>query len=277
MSLPHFICIGAQKAGTTWLYEMLAQNPGIWLPPMKEVHFFDRIGAHRESAENRRAHILGRALKIMRRGVKKGSASDDQPAFLETLAGEDVGTEAWYRRIFSHPDALTRVSGEITPAYLTIGEPKIAYAKSLLPRVRLVLIVREPQERGISQVKMAASRLKSSRVTDADMKQILDRYKQSDRGNYKKSIPLWQKHFTDQLLILPFSLLRTDPAVMLRTIEEFVGAPAYHGYKYANKPVHKTKEIKVPDWVVSEIGEFTAGQKQYLIDAFGTEFYGKTR
>jgi hypothetical protein len=40
--MPGFIGIGAQKAGTTWLYKMLAQNPSIWLPPFKEVHFFDR-------------------------------------------------------------------------------------------------------------------------------------------------------------------------------------------------------------------------------------------
>ena len=37
----HFLGIGAQKAGTTWLYEMLSRHPGIAFPAGKEVHFWD--------------------------------------------------------------------------------------------------------------------------------------------------------------------------------------------------------------------------------------------
>ena len=40
-NFPDFLCIGAQKAGTTWLYENLRANPQIYFPPMKEVHFWD--------------------------------------------------------------------------------------------------------------------------------------------------------------------------------------------------------------------------------------------
>jgi len=38
---PDFLGIGAQKAGTTWLYENLKQHPDLYFPPMKEVHFWD--------------------------------------------------------------------------------------------------------------------------------------------------------------------------------------------------------------------------------------------
>src|ERR1700754_3667019 len=40
---PGFICVGAQKAGTGWLYEQLRNHPDFWLPPMKELHYFDRV------------------------------------------------------------------------------------------------------------------------------------------------------------------------------------------------------------------------------------------
>ena len=43
MPAPDFLCIGAQKAGTSWLDVMLRQHPGVFLPPMKEVHFYDFI------------------------------------------------------------------------------------------------------------------------------------------------------------------------------------------------------------------------------------------
>jgi len=36
-----FIGIGAQKAGTTWLYENLQKHPGIRFPAGKEIHFWD--------------------------------------------------------------------------------------------------------------------------------------------------------------------------------------------------------------------------------------------
>lgn len=37
----HFVGIGAQKAGTTWLYERLREHPQLSFPAGKEVHFWD--------------------------------------------------------------------------------------------------------------------------------------------------------------------------------------------------------------------------------------------
>ena len=42
MILPNFLCVGAQKAGTTTLYDILKQHPNIYLPKVKELHFFDK-------------------------------------------------------------------------------------------------------------------------------------------------------------------------------------------------------------------------------------------
>src|SRR5437016_5579333 len=38
---PHFIIIGAQRCGTTSLFEYLARHPSFSLPSQKELHFFD--------------------------------------------------------------------------------------------------------------------------------------------------------------------------------------------------------------------------------------------
>ena len=38
--LPDFLCIGAMKAGTTWLHENLRCHPEIYLPERKESYFF---------------------------------------------------------------------------------------------------------------------------------------------------------------------------------------------------------------------------------------------
>lgn len=41
LSLPDFLGIGTQKAGTTWLWENLRVHPELFLPDKKELHYFD--------------------------------------------------------------------------------------------------------------------------------------------------------------------------------------------------------------------------------------------
>jgi hypothetical protein len=42
MSRPTFLVLGAQKAGTTWIADMLRQHPEICMPEQKEIHFFNK-------------------------------------------------------------------------------------------------------------------------------------------------------------------------------------------------------------------------------------------
>lgn len=61
--LPDFVIIGAQKAGTTTLFDMLAEHPEVSLSTVKEVHFFD-LNFHRGEEWYRRhfdRHIAGEA------------------------------------------------------------------------------------------------------------------------------------------------------------------------------------------------------------------------
>lgn len=46
--LPDFLCLGAQKAGTTSLHHHLCQHPGIFLPQKKELHYFS-LSYHRST------------------------------------------------------------------------------------------------------------------------------------------------------------------------------------------------------------------------------------
>ena len=41
-TLPDFIVVGAQKSGTTSLWHYLSEDPRVYIPPEKEVHFFDK-------------------------------------------------------------------------------------------------------------------------------------------------------------------------------------------------------------------------------------------
>jgi Sulfotransferase domain len=39
---PDFLIVGAEKSGTTWLKHVLNENPEIFIPSEKEIHFFDK-------------------------------------------------------------------------------------------------------------------------------------------------------------------------------------------------------------------------------------------
>ena len=40
--LPNFVVIGAPRSGTSWIHQNLIRHPEIFVPRIKEVHFFDR-------------------------------------------------------------------------------------------------------------------------------------------------------------------------------------------------------------------------------------------
>src|SRR5213592_2871093 len=50
---PGFLCIGVHKGGTTWLYQQLASHPDFWMPPLKELHYFDQLSRVQRSSSPR--------------------------------------------------------------------------------------------------------------------------------------------------------------------------------------------------------------------------------
>lgn len=42
MTLPNLLFIGPDKAGSTWLADVLADHPDVFVPPAKDLYFFDR-------------------------------------------------------------------------------------------------------------------------------------------------------------------------------------------------------------------------------------------
>lgn len=80
---PDFLVIGAQKAGTSWLYRNLKYHKQVWLPPVKELHYFDTLKRKKNKTDAidnnktfRRESIFWKQLKVNHfeniRRLKKG-------------------------------------------------------------------------------------------------------------------------------------------------------------------------------------------------------------
>ena len=63
---PNFLIIGAQKAGTTWLHRMLISHPEVFIPELKELHFFQQEFTERQFEDNYLIHFVnaGKAKAI---------------------------------------------------------------------------------------------------------------------------------------------------------------------------------------------------------------------
>lgn len=157
MTGPDFIGIGLQKAGTRWLYNQLENHPDFWMPPIKELHFFDRPFPH---------------PSMVAKGDKRGKRKrhEQSQEFYELIrelpqsATHDFDT---YGRLFSF--AAGRLTGDITPAYSRLDAVAIKAIAEHLPQVKAVLMLRDPISRLWSNLNDAAGRDKvdPAAVTDA--------------------------------------------------------------------------------------------------------------
>lgn len=112
-ALPDFMVVGAQKAGTTSLYDYLVKHPNVLPAFEKEIHYFDD------------------GLS----GNEKNYSKDDR----------------WYRAHFPLRSQLTssRITGEASPYYLF--HPDAAKRiKEYVPGCKLLILLRNPSTRAIS-------------------------------------------------------------------------------------------------------------------------------
>lgn len=276
-SLPDFLCIGAQKAATSWLWAMLRQHPEIWMPPVKELHFFD----HLYIQENRswtHYHIKKGITDSLRWHFNNNASNLEQIKYLVDTALVAPFTENWYKSCFNRPAAHGKILGDITPEYSTLPEEGIEHVKRLLgPDLRIIYIIRNPLDRALSQLRMNMTR----RGKDAEGEEVwMSAAKEeviTQRGDYETYVKRWDRHFPEsKLLYLPYKMVRTSPDKLLKNVESFLGATQHHTFKDAGNAVHKTKPVQVPGRVIDYLSSTLEHQSSFVKSRFGADFFANT-
>jgi hypothetical protein len=275
-----FICIGAQKAGTSWLFEVLCENPSVWLAPYKEVHFFDRDGKRTEISDWERKRLS----RLIRRERARGDQCNDAYVdYLQKLRLVQARTLDWYRQVYSWQTPEGVVRGEITPSYLDLPEERVAYARQILGSVKVILIVRWPYDREISQIRMRANRAigqKGRRITtDLEWTRFYDGMKlHGARGSYEAGISNWERHFgKENVLIMPFGDIRDEPERFIERTETFLGIPHFENYQQLRQQIHPTKKREIPQHIKDLVQESAAAEVEYLKSRFDDDFMRRIR
>ena len=234
---PDFICIGAQKAGTRWLYDQLAFHPAFWMPPVKELHFFDgakpglrkakrlqgRIDKDLDKVNRMRAEDAGQPLGERDLRFMKGYLAlfTDKPL----MKDKGAATEA-YARLFDEKGA--DMTGDVTPAYSKLGDDEVRRIVARFPAAKVVFLMREPVERAWSALGMAARQAKSRikpPVTVEMVQRFLKRKDVVGRSFPSQTVARWRKFAAPgQFECYFFDDLRTDPAGLRSRILSFLGA-----------------------------------------------------
>jgi hypothetical protein len=208
---PDFLVIGAQRSGTTWLHLVLRQHPQLWLPAVKELHYFDKP-VHRSCLR----------LEDWPRIGWVGLNSFD-PWLLRYFFG--ARNDEWYMRLFQKAQARGLTSGEVTPAYGTLAEDVFARIRDMNPDVKLVFIMRDPVDRAWSAANLAAK----SGYFDGPLteeKALIRAHSPGwvSRSSYMDTIRRLEKIFPAlQLQYCFFDELRDRPSKLAAAILAFLG------------------------------------------------------
>nr|WP_324257473.1 sulfotransferase domain-containing protein [Cellvibrio fontiphilus] len=202
MSLPlDFMIVGVQKGGTTALAHFLAQHPQLTIAEGKEVHLFD---APDYSSSWTIDEINQRYLPHFQTGLNR---------------------QMW---------------GEATPIY--IYWPEIAAElQRYNPRLKLIVILRDPVKRALSQYNM--ERARGDEKKPLWLALLLEVYRlwrdksrepgsarrchsYCSRGHYAKQLKNLRLHFTnEQILVIDNSELLDQHEQTLRKVYDFLTVP----------------------------------------------------
>lgn len=232
---PGFVCIGAQKGGTTWLYENLNKHPEVWMPPIKEIHFFNRLCVNEK--------LLGNWTVPHSCSVRR---------YIKTLAKFKMNDFRWMRHyfefsmqgnnylgLFNKKYTGKCVSGDITPAYSTLEERGVSFASKVLDRdVPVIFILRNPIYRSWSVLKMVL-RYQNRKVEDISPEDLLRMLQQPNitlGSEYTKTITLWKKHFSN-FHVLTYDELCEAPRDLLTKVSKIIGISDNWDEEVINKRV----------------------------------------
>jgi len=285
----NFWGIGAQKAGTTWLYYNLSKTDGFLIPPVKEFHYFDRdikypspnfLSETRVKDRITSLPFLIKAGKSILKSLLKGKFKN--VGFFLKWYFSDYNDE-WYKSLFAHYNGT---KGEITPAYTMLSKEDISRMYAVAPNAKLVLMLRNPVDRAWSHFRHIKKRIKGFSLDDVEVKEILA-FMQSEgqelRSDYARTIKNYTSVFPkEQLLIGFFDAIIDNPEQLLeeiinfltdtQTVEKSSGIKNEDEDTLLNKVVNKSIELDCPPEVLALLKEKYHDMMLDLANQYGGYF-----
>lgn len=212
--------LGAQKAGTTWLYKHMHNHPQCALGNVKELAALDMyFGREFNNLRwEKRIAAVTSALENAPKQLEKGIADDKRVhtllesfEYLASCTDLDAYVRYFERQLAAKPGA--HVVADITPAYCMLSEDNLRETKEALEAagfaVRVVFLMRDPVERCYSAFRMAFRRdrragVEALRQPNADFVRRASASGCQRRTRYEKIVPRIDAVFTPEERFIGF-------------------------------------------------------------------------
>jgi hypothetical protein len=223
---PQFIGIGLGKCGTTWLHEQLAAHPEVWVPPVKELNWFNVRGDNHFRMLHSR-HPFHRNWRAWVAKWMLHAGYIHRPAtgwwYMRYLFGRR--SISWYRSLFPN-NGLVR--GEISPAYCYLAPEEVAFFARQLPDTKLIYLIRNPVDWVWSIVKWEYLKLQGRDNFNNNylpyLKKRLANKEFRNRMAHSQNIDHWLEYYPEeQLFIGFFDQIKNDPVSLLADVAAFLG------------------------------------------------------
>ncbi len=267
----HFLGIGAQRAGTTWLYANLSAQPDIWMPPVKELHYFDEKSRlqHRSPGLRLFGRIEAdarwrRQVRTQWRAWRRGRS---RPTLWELRYLLGRPSDAWYLKLFK--PGKGRVTGEITPNYMILPAADVEHVHRLLPHARIILMIRNPIERAWSGSLMKAGDAPSAEPRHRPA-EIIEGQRSRRLTDYAQALDNWGSHFPPEQIYLGFMEdVGRHPRALLSSICEFLGVGPVRAFEDADRVVHRGSASTMPAGVAARLAEMYGLLAREMAQRFG--------
>ena len=274
----YLFCIGATKAGTSWLYDHLAGHPECYFRSIKELHYFSMATpAHFENARRAGQDEIAR-LKV--ESALTGDAKTwrdrrltDLRDWQKVLRVNAVDLPA-YTAFLTDGRGGAKVVGDITPAYALMSGEKLRGLLDVGADVRMVYLIRDPVARLWSHVRMIAGRMAPQRFA-AEAQALMDRILSGDlsgegkgivaRGDYAAILPKLARSLDPaRLLVMFYEEMLTLPG--LARLSAFLGITP--GPADLSRRVHEGQSLAMAPTVSARAQAFLRPQYDYVASQF---------
>ncbi|MDE9449358.1 sulfotransferase [Aliiroseovarius sp. Z3] len=180
-------CLGATKAGTSWLFDYLSNHRECHLPAMKELHYFDALEHDTGAFYRKEAQARLEAARTAAPTPWQKRLIADLERWLAVFDGKTRDDAAYLRYVREGGEAA-RVVGDFTPAYGLLKEKTLSAMAALTDKVRFVYLMRDPVDRIWSNIRMMAGN--DGAALDAKVDGVLNGTADNilDRSNYRRTL-----------------------------------------------------------------------------------------
>jgi len=271
---PDFLGIGAQKAGTTWLYRNLQAHPEIWMPPIKELHYFDekieleggfvsRLRGDRPAEVRWRRQIRARFRHPLERLTSR-ELSWDLKYFFGTPG------DGWYASLFKSGSG--KVTGEMTPDYAVLVKEKVARVHELIPEAKIIFMMRNPVERPWSATNMGL-RIRGRSMQDMTTRNLRRQFEKARvrrMTDYLRTLDTWSSFYPEEQIFVGFlEDIHFFPEETLCSLYDFLGIDPSVARGAITQKIHSSSISKMPARLASYLASSYREETERLEERFG--------